>query len=206
MLKFSLRWFVPALMLCGFAAHAQAAEMLYSYSSHQHSIPDSMDIDSPARIKCIDTSAEVSGHPTSCYVRAPGFQGVVGVGQTVGASGPGTIELTCHGTSASDASTCAVIVDSTACVAEQNLSAYARNGSQYPDSAATSSPASLTCTSASGASNARCSFSAPGFMGFVGVGQTVGTTGPGTVTLYCAGTYPVGGGLNCAAKVAQSCP
>ena len=206
MLKFLSSGVFAILMLLGFTVHVQAAEMLYSYSNHEHSPRDSIDISSPASIKCVDTSRSSGGRPTSCYVRAPDFQGVVGVGETIGTSGPGTVELSCDSNSASEMSTCAVVVDSTACVVEQNLSAYASSGSQYPDSVAVSSPASVTCTNASGAPNARCSFNAPGFMGFVGVGQTIGTTGPGTVMLYCAGTYPAGGGLSCGAEVVQSCP
>ena len=76
-------------------------------------------------------------------------------------------------------------------------------GNQTPGSAAVKGPAQVTCASATGA-NPRdnppsCNITAPGYGGTVNVGQTVGTSGAGTVTLTCNGQAP----LSCSARIQE---
>lgn len=200
-----------ALLFCFSAlSGAEAAETLSSYSSQGSKYPDTIGTSSSVSVKCTSASGASSGSTARCHVKAPGFQGNVDVGSTIGTSGPGNVELTCSGNyPANGMLTCTAVVDAPACAGTQNLSAYSSGGSTYGDTAATLSPASVTCTRASGASSgstARCRVTAPGFQGTVNVGQSIGTTGPGTVQLTCSGTYPVGGTLSCGARVVQSCP
>jgi hypothetical protein len=75
------------------------------------------------------------------------------------------------------------------------------SGNQHPGSGAVGGPSPVTCTSASG-SNPRqyppsCNISAPGYNGPVAPGQTIGTSGAGTVTLTCNGQVP----LRCTASI-----
>lgn len=76
-----------------------------------------------------------------------------------------------------------------------------RNGNQHPGSAAVSGPSSVTCISASGQNSSQyppsCFIVAPGYGGIVNRGNTIGTSGAGTVTLTCNGQVP----LSCSASI-----
>ncbi len=68
--------------------------------------------------------------------------------------------------------------------------------------ASVSTTAVVTCTQAAGGQYGTfCYVQSPGWTGLLTVGQSIGTNGPGTVTLHCNGQYPIGGGLSCTAKV-----
>jgi hypothetical protein len=75
------------------------------------------------------------------------------------------------------------------------------NGNQHPGSAAVSGPSSVTCISASGQNpgtyTPSCFIVAPGYGGIVNKGNTIGTSGAGTVTLTCNGQVP----LSCSASI-----
>jgi len=58
---------------------------------------------------------------------------------------------------------------------------------QHPGTAAVAGPTKLTCLRASGI-NGKCYVVAPGVNNIMAPGTTVGTGGPGTVTLNCNGT------------------
>lgn len=72
----------------------------------------------------------------------------------------------------------------------------------HTGTAATGGPSSVTCLSATGSGGqmgpARCSIKAPGYRGAVNVGQTIGTSGSGTVALNCMGPPPP---ITCSAKI-----
>jgi hypothetical protein len=86
--------------------------------------------------------------------------------------------------------------------AKQTISSTTEaNGNQHPGSAALRGPSSVKCESATG-SNPRqyppsCTIVAPGYSGTVNIGQTIGTSGAGTVTLTCNGQAP----LRCTASI-----
>ena len=93
------------------------------------------------------------------------------------------------------------LVASAPAAAQVMTSTTEANGNQHPGSAAIRGPASVTCASAVG-SNPRqyppsCNISAPGYYGVVNIGQTIGTSGAGTVMLTCNGQAP----LRCTARV-----
>lgn len=90
----------------------------------------------------------------------------------------------------------------TAGATTKTIYATANSNGSTTGSASMSSASKVTCTSASGGgTSSRCFIQAPGWSGLLTAGQSIGTSGPGTVTLSCTGTYPVGGSLSCSAKV-----
>lgn len=205
MLKCLVRTFFFAAVVLGASFRVDAAETLYSYSDQSGAFPDSMEVQTASVAKCVESS----GSGATCYLKAPGFEGALNPGEAVGI-GPGTAELSCAGAKSPDEfQTCTLVIDNnTACTTTQNLSAYSRgSGGSYPDSAPVVSPATVTCTSVFGASGGRCQISGPGVNPInLNPGQSVGTSGPGTVTLWCTGYIPVGQTLSCTASVVQSCP
>ena len=76
-----------------------------------------------------------------------------------------------------------------------------KSGNQHPATASVRGPTAVTCSSAVG-NNPRqyppsCNIAAPGYNGSVTPGQTIGTSGAGTVTLTCNGQAP----LRCTAQI-----
>jgi hypothetical protein len=106
------------------------------------------------------------------------------------------IAFTCTNALAQDSDT------NKAKVVGQVITSYTEaSGNQHPGSAAVGGPSSVTCVSAVG-SNPRqyppsCNISAPGYNGAVNIGQTVGTSGAGTVALTCNGQAP----SRCSARI-----
>ena len=64
--------------------------------------PATAAISGPAQIKCTKATTDYYGspnpRPAGCRIAAPGVNADIRVGQTVGASGAGTVILTCQGT------------------------------------------------------------------------------------------------------------
>lgn len=197
-----------SISMCAANAYA-ASETLSSYSRQGNSYPDSEYVAVAATVKCTSAYGASSG-TARCYINAPGYQGTLDVGQSIGTTGAGTVQLTCSGTyPATGMLSCTAVIDDSACATTQNLSAYSSQGSTYGENAPIFSSSTVTCNRASGArpgSTARCFIKAPGYQGTLNVGQSVGANGPGTVQLTCSGTYPAGGTLSCGARVVQTCP
>ena len=75
------------------------------------------------------------------------------------------------------------------------------NGNRHPATAALRNPASVKCTFATGNNPQQnppsCFITAPGYSGTLARGQSIGTSGPGTVSLTCNGQAP----LRCSAQI-----
>ncbi|MDQ1092872.1 hypothetical protein QE400_002285 [Xanthomonas sacchari] len=88
--------------------------------------------------------------------------------------------------------------------ATQTITASASHGNTYNGTASTSVPSTVTCTQASapGTDGTKCMIQAPGWYGAINQGDSIGTTGAGTVVLNCSGQYDYNSGsLSCAATV-----
>jgi|HubBroStandDraft_6_1064221.scaffolds.fasta_scaffold365293_2 hypothetical protein len=61
--------------------------------------PATAEIAGPATIMCINATSETPNPPPlpNCRITAPGFSGVLNKGQTVDATGAGTVTLRCNG-------------------------------------------------------------------------------------------------------------
>jgi hypothetical protein len=83
----------------------------------------------------------------------------------------------------------------------RSITASEDDRGQHPGTAAISKPSSIRCVSAVGNDPRQyppsCTISAPGFYGVVNVGNTVGASGAGTVTLTCNGQRP----MRCSAQI-----
>lgn len=147
---------------------------------------------------------------TSCDIQAPGWNGLVSQGESIGTTGPGLVVLNCNGSyaAAGGGLTCIAKIDDTTCSPEQTIFASARNGSSSRGLAPIKSAAIVQCTQASGSvTGTTCGIQAPGYTGQLKPGQSIPTSGAGTVELACGGQYSAnGGGLSCSAKVSQACP
>ena len=77
------------------AVHAGFTINSYTEANgNQH--PGSGAIRGPVSITCTVANGN-PGYPASCNVTAPGYAGTVDLHKTVGASGAGTVTLTCNG-------------------------------------------------------------------------------------------------------------
>ena len=88
-------------LLCS-AARAQRARpakvtALQATTDKSGSHPATGQTTGPAKVMCINGVSETPGVVVSCYLVAPGFKGVVKAGQSIDATGAGTVTLTCHG-------------------------------------------------------------------------------------------------------------
>lgn len=81
--------------------------------------------------------------------------------------------------------------------------AQASGGSFTAGNAIAASPSVVIFTQASGGQNGTyCFVDAQGRRVFSGLEESIGTTGPGNVSLRCNGQYSTsGGGLRCTAKI-----
>lgn len=164
---------------------------------------------SASRITCTQASGGSAGTIPRCSVQAPGWNGVVEVGKSIGTTGAGNVVLNCNGTyPATGGLSCAAQIDDTVCTASQTISGAASGGNSYRGLAAVKANATIQCVSASGGSNGTtCGIQSPGANASMTAGQTIMSTGPGTVSISCGGQYPAaGGGLSCTAQVTQVCP
>lgn len=196
-------------MVCAFSAFS--ADWLTAYHNDSGTIPGSTYAGSVVAVKCLSvTGSAGSGMTPKCFISGPGFSSYVSIGQTIGTTGPGPVQLTCFGYRRPGGTlSCEAVVDANACEVNKSLSAYNSGGGSYGETTALFSPAIATCTGASGASSgdtARCFIDAPGHYGTVDAGQTVVTTGPGTLHLGCHGPYAAHATLSCTATVEQVCP
>lgn len=164
---------------------------------------------STAVVTC--TAATGGQNGTVCHVTAPGWNGIVPVGKSIGTSGAGNVKLTCNGSYAASGGrlACTAQINDALCSPEQSITASASTGNSNWGYAPIKGAAIVQCLHATGSVNItpRCNINAPGYSGGLTTGQTIATTGAGTVTLNCTGMYPAnGGGLNCSAQVSQVCP
>lgn len=203
---------VGILAVAGMASTiGHAAETLNASSNDRGAWPGSTIATSVVAVKCLSvTGASSNSISPRCFVSGPGYSSYVDIGQSIGTSGPGVVTLTCSGARAPGRTlSCSAVVDASACSDTELLSAYKSGGSTYSDTAPLFSTALATCTSATGAirgSTPRCFVDGPGYYGTVNVGQTIPTTGPGTVRLSCSGSYSVNSTLSCSSRVEQICP
>jgi hypothetical protein len=168
--------------------------------------PGTAAISSPSAVTCTAAMGGTSG--TKCRIIAPGYSGLVSVGQSIGTTGAGTVTLYCSGSyPANGGLSCTAKVDDTMCTPEQTIIASSSGGGSTIGLAPIKSPAIVECIQATGGQNGtRCAVQSPGFNGYLTAGQSIGTSGAGTVFLGCSGSYPANGGLSCAAQVSQVCP
>lgn len=59
--------------------------------------PRTTTIDGPKKITCMGAISETPNTHPACHVVAPGFSGTVKVGETIDATGAGTVTLSCTG-------------------------------------------------------------------------------------------------------------
>lgn len=200
---------VLAVLFAGFffatAANA-ATQTIYATSSRNNTTTGNATTASPAKVTC--TSASGGGTSSRCFIQAPGWSGLVPAGQSIGTSGAGNIVLSCTGTYPVGGSiSCSAKVDDTACASEQSISATSNSSGVTQGMAAIKSPSIVECSyAAGGGTSSKCFVQAPGYSGLMLAGQSIPTTGAGTVVLGCSGTYPVGGSLSCTADISQVCP
>jgi hypothetical protein len=76
-------------------ASAQVVNASADQNGNQH--PGTEAIRGPSSIKCLSAVGQGTTYKPSCNVTAPGYSGIVDIGKTVGASGAGTVTLTCNG-------------------------------------------------------------------------------------------------------------
>lgn len=92
--------------------------------------------------------------------------------------------------------------------AAEVINASANDNGDQAGMTVTTSVVAIKCLSVTGASSGgispRCFISAPGYSSYVDIGQSVGTTGPGAVTLTCSGLRRPGRTLSCSAAVDDS--
>lgn len=91
---------LTATLVVAIVLHSGAMELAQSISATQDKTgqhPGTAAIGGPALITCTNAVGN-PGTQASCNITAPGFGGPVAKGKTVGASGAGTVILTCNGT------------------------------------------------------------------------------------------------------------
>lgn len=164
---------------------------------------------SPSVVSCTQASGGQNG--TYCFIDAPGWSGILRVGESIGTTGPGNVTIRCNGQySASGGSLrCAAAIDDQICSPEQTIYGSASGGGSTRGLAPIKSAAIVECTQASGGQNgtSRCWVQSPGWTGPLMAGQSIGTSGAGTVALSCNGQYSANGGsLSCSSQVSQVCP
>lgn len=201
---------ISALLLSLFIMHAGIADAttqtISASSNMSGSTPGTAPVSSPSVVTCTQASGGIYG--TKCSINAPGITTLLDVGQSIGTSGPGTVTLKCYGQYNSGGGlTCKAKIDDSLCSPEQTISASSTLSGSTNGFAPVKSAAIVECTQASGGIyGTKCSISAPGYSGYLNVGQTIGTSGAGTVNLHCFGQYNANGGLSCKAQVSQVCP
>lgn len=205
--KGSLAVLLVGMFLAGSAA--AATQTITASTSNGGSTSGNALATTASRITCTQASGGTSGTTPRCSIQAPGWNGVVEVGKSIGTTGAGNVILNCSGTyPANGGLSCAAQIDDTVCTAVQTITGSASAGSSYRGLAAVKANATIQCVSATGGTNGTtCGIQAPGANASMTAGQIIGSTGPGTVALSCGGQYPAsGGGLSCTARVTQTCP
>jgi hypothetical protein len=59
--------------------------------------PSSTEITEAKNITCLNAVSETPNTKPACRIVAPGFSGILAIGKSVNATGPGTVTLTCSG-------------------------------------------------------------------------------------------------------------
>lgn len=89
------------------------------------------------------------------------------------------------------------------------LNSYANDRETFDASTSTTSAVTVKCLSVNGAARngitPRCYIASPGYNRLLPIGHSIGTTGPGTVSLACVGTRPPRQTLSCSAEVGRAC-
>jgi hypothetical protein len=202
---------VAVLVAGGLLAGAAfaATQTITASTRNGGSTPGSATATSASRVTCTQASGATAGTIPRCSLQAPGWNGVVEVGKSIGTTGAGNVVLNCNGSyPANGGLSCTAQIDDTVCTASQTISGSASGGSSYRGLAAVKANATIQCVSATGGTGGTtCGIQAPGANASMTAGQTITSSGPGTVALSCGGQYPAsGGGLNCTAQITQVCP
>lgn len=192
-------------LLCANPASA-TTQTISSSSSGGGTVLGTANVTTASAVTCTQASGGTYG--TSCYINAPGWGGVVRVGQSIGTSGAGTVTLRCYGQyPVNGGLNCTAKVDDALCTPEQTIHASASGSGSTSGLAPIKSPALVECTQAVGGTyGTRCYIQSPGWNGYLSLGQSIGTSGAGTVYLGCSGQTSPSGGLLCSAQVSQVCP
>lgn len=207
-MKSQVSFYSSLVLIAGFFSANTASAATQTISARAwngNSTSGNAIVASSAKVTCTQASG---GTNTRCFIQSPGWSGLIKAGQSIGTSGAGNVSLSCTGSYPVGGSlSCSALIDDTACSPEQTISASSQSGSSNQDFAAIKSPAVVECTQATGGgSTSRCYIQSPGFNGSLSQGQSIVTSGAGTVSLLCNGSYPVGGGLSCRAQIGQVCP
>lgn len=204
----SLAVLVPALL---FANIASAATQNITAKASGGSFTTGNAIStSPSVVTCTKASGGQDGS-SACAISAPGWNGLLRVGESIGTAGPGNVTLTCQGVYAASGGSlsCAAKIDDQICSPEQTISASASSSGSTLGLAPVKSAAIVECKQASGGQNGTsgCWIQSPGWNGLLLAGQSIATSGAGTVSLSCNGIYSANGGrLSCTSQVSQFCP
>src|SRR5690606_13752543 len=85
------------------------------------------------------------------------------------------------------------------------LNSYAHDRGTFDASTSTTSAVTVKCLNVTGAASGgispSCYIHSPGYNRLLQIGQSIGTTGPGLVSLGCAGSRRPGQTLSCSASV-----
>lgn len=208
--KFSLCLFatlIPGLFFTNFAE--AAITNITAQARNGAQTPGYASIPSSAVVTC--TQATGGEYGTSrCNIEAPGWNGLVASGQSIGTSGAGNVTLSCSGTYAASGGglSCSASIDDTICSPQQTISSTSSGLDFTQGSAPVKSAAIVQCTQATGGQSgtSACNIQSPGWSGSLSAGQSISTSGAGTVLLNCNGIYGTNGGLQCSAQVSQVCP
>lgn len=201
---------LSALLFSAFIMYASVAgattQTISASANVSGSTTGTAPVSSPAVVTCTQASGGTYG--TKCSINAPGINTLMDVGQSIGTSGPGTVTLKCYGQYGSSGGlNCKAKIDDSLCSPEQTISASSSLSGSTNGFAPVKSAAVVECTQASGGIyGTQCSISAPGYTGYLNVGQSIGTSAAGTINLHCAGQYNTNGALSCKAHVSQVCP
>lgn len=94
------------LALASFSLTIQAAPQrqrpgkvtsLQATTDKEGSHPASTEITEAKNITCLNAVSETPNTKPACRIVAPGFSGILAIGKSVSATGPGTVTLTCSG-------------------------------------------------------------------------------------------------------------
>ena len=70
---------------------------LQATTDKEGSHPASTEITEAKNITCMNAVSETPSAKPACRIVAPGFAGILAIGKSVNATGPGTVTLTCSG-------------------------------------------------------------------------------------------------------------
>ncbi len=200
---------MAGLGLCNSAA---AATQTITASAHNGQSNRGMGLATTLSVVTCTRAVGGGAAGTRCSIEAPGWNGVLSVGESIGTTGPGNVILNCNGSYSANGGSlgCTATIDDSTCSPEQTIFGSASNGNSSRGLAPIKSAAIVECTQASGSvagTITTCGIQSPGYNGRLAAGESIATSGAGTVALSCGGQYSAnGGGLSCSAQVSQVCP